>query len=278
MSGLQVFENPAFGSVRTLTENGKTLFCAVDIARPLGYAKPHNAIQAHCPHALKRGIGVQTGTKADGSPAMQEIEMAFIPEGDVYRLIARSRLPEAQKFESWIFDEVVPSIRKTGGYIAGSADMSDMEIMSKAFLIAQRTICERDAAIKRLESDNRAMSAEIAAFAPVRGYVNEILSSPGTLTTTQIAADYGMSARKLNDILREEKIQHKVNGQWILYREQMEKGYTKSVTIPIKHRDGTPDTKMHTQWTQKGRLMIHGILTRRGVLANADSAEAEASP
>lgn len=116
MNELQIFNSPQFGEVRTLTENGKTLFCGSDVARALGYARPQNAIERHCKGALKRGIGVQTGTKADGSPAIQRIEMNFIPEGDIYRLVVRSELPGAEEFESWIFDEVLPSLRQNGSY------------------------------------------------------------------------------------------------------------------------------------------------------------------
>lgn len=116
MNELQIFNNKEFGQVRTITENGRTLFCGADVAKALGYAKPQNAIERHCKGALKRGIGVRTGTKADGSPSIQQIEMNFIPEGDVYRLAARSDLSGADKFESWIFDEVLPTIRETGTY------------------------------------------------------------------------------------------------------------------------------------------------------------------
>ena len=100
--------------------------------------------------------------------------------------------------------------------------------------------------------------------------MDTILESPGTLATTQIAADYGMSAKALNKILHEEGIQHCVNGQWILYRKLMGKGYTKSKTISFRHSDGRPDTKMQTQWSQSGRLLIHEILNRRGILAVMD--------
>ena len=102
---------------RVIEENGKYLFCGVDVAKALGYTKPQNAIDRHCPHALKRGIGVQTGKKADGTPAVQMVEMLFIPEGDVYRLIVHSKLPSAERFERWVFDEVLPSIRKHGAYM-----------------------------------------------------------------------------------------------------------------------------------------------------------------
>lgn len=260
---MQLFTNPAFGSVRTITEGGKTLFCGVDIAKPLGYKNVSKALSDNC-------RCVTNGYIPHPQNPEKQIEMLFITEGDVYRLIARSRLPEAQKFESWIFDEVLPSIRKTGGYIHGAESMTDMEIVSKAFLIAQKTIEARDARIHALESDNAALTAEVAAFAPIKSYYEQILSSTGTMTTTQIAADYGLSAQKLNKILHEEKIQHKVNGQWILYKSYMGNGYTQSVTIPITRANGKPDAKLHTQWTQKGRLMIHDLLTRRGVCANID--------
>ena len=117
MNHVEIFKNPEFGSVRVIEENGKYLFCGVDVAKALGYTKPQNAIDRHCPHALKRGIGVQTGKKADGTPAVQMVEMLFIPEGDVYRLIVHSKLPSAERFERWVFDEVLPSIRKHGAYM-----------------------------------------------------------------------------------------------------------------------------------------------------------------
>ena len=111
MNELKVFDSPEFGQVRTVEVNGKPYFVASDVARALGYKRPNDAVSAHCKGTLKRRIGVQTGVKADGSPAMQEIEMLVIPEGDIYRLVIKSQLPTAEKFESWIFDEVVPTIR-----------------------------------------------------------------------------------------------------------------------------------------------------------------------
>ena len=117
MNQMEIFKNPEFGSVRVIEENGKYLFCGVDVAKALGYTKPQNAIDRHCPHALKLGIGVHTGKKADGTPAVQMVEMLFIPEGDVYRLIVHSKLPSAERFERWVFDEVLPSIRKHGAYM-----------------------------------------------------------------------------------------------------------------------------------------------------------------
>ena len=117
MNEIMIFNNPEFGEVRTLEEGGTVLFCGTDVARALGYAKPQNAVATHCPHALKRGIGVQTGTRADGTPAMQMMEMTFIPESDLYRLVFSSKLPTAEKFTDWVTEEVLPSIRKHGAYM-----------------------------------------------------------------------------------------------------------------------------------------------------------------
>lgn len=128
---MQVFNHEQFGDVRIIEEDGKVLFCGKDVAKALGYAKPRNAINTHCRGGLKRGVGVQTGVKADGSPAIQHIEAIFIPEGDLYRLITHSKLPAAERFEKWVFDEVLHTIRKTGGY----GQPVDMELLTQ--VIAQ---------------------------------------------------------------------------------------------------------------------------------------------
>lgn len=107
MNEIQIFENARFGQVRTLDENGKTLFCGSDVAKALGYSRPNEAILKHCKGTLKRRTPTAGGIQ----------EMLFIPEGDIYRLAAKSELPGADEFERWIFDEVLPSIRKHGGYL-----------------------------------------------------------------------------------------------------------------------------------------------------------------
>jgi len=249
MNELMIFNNPRFGEVRTITENGKTLFCGSDVAKALGYKRPNDAVTAHCKGTVKR----RTLTKGG------EQEMNFITEGDIYRLAAKSELPGAEEFESWIFDEVIPSIRKTGGYS-----------LPKDYPSALRALADIEEKRLALKAENEAQEQVIADFQPIKQYVDKILSSTRTLTTTQIAADYDMSARKLNKILREEGIQRYVNGQWILYKQYMGKGYTKSKTINITRSDGQPDTVLNTEWTQKGRLLIHEILSARGIQAVMD--------
>lgn len=266
MNDLKLFENPKFGKVRTITEDGKILFCGSDVAKTLGYKRPADAITAHCKGSVIYRLPTNGG----------EQNIKFITEGDVIRLVARSPLPEAAKVESWIFDEVVPSVLHHGAYM--TPDTLDRMIESPEFGIRLLTELkeERDKR-RKVEAKNVALEAEneqqrqiIADFEPIKRYVDTILESPGAMATSQIAADYDMSARKLNKILHEEGVQYSVNGQWLLYRKHMGQGYTKSKTFSFERSDGRKDAKTQTYWTQKGRLWLNEILNRRGIYAIMD--------
>jgi len=154
------------------------------------------------------------------------------------------------------------SIRKHGAY------MTPQKI--EEVLLNPDTIIKLATALKEEQTKSLLLEQRIAECEPKLQYLDQILKSKGVMATSQIAADYGMSAYKLNKILFDEHIQRKVNDQWILYKEHMNFGYTKSETIPIIRSDGSEDTKLQTKWTQKGRLMIHNILTGRGIQANLD--------
>lgn len=260
MNELQIFENPEFGKVRTITENGKTLFCGKDVAMALGYKDTKNAIKQHCRGVVKRHLTDKLG---------RQQETNFIPEGDVYRLVARSELPGAEKFESWIFDEVIPSIRKTGSYsIQSTNPYANMvpKSFSEALFLAAKLAQENEA----LKEENEVQRQVIADYQPKVDYYTTILQSTDTMTVTQIAADYGLTAHKLNKILHDEGVQRKVGEQWVLYRNYMGNGYTKSETVPIQYSNGNMGSRLFTKWSQKGRLMIHEILTKRGIKAIMD--------
>lgn len=139
MNELQIFNSPEFGDIRTVEIDGKPYFVANDVAKSLGYKIPADAVTAHCKGSVKHRYLTEGG----------EQEVKVIPEGDVYRLISRSKLPSAEKFERWVFDEVIPSIRKNGGYILGQETLSDEELMAKAILVAQKKIAERDKIIEK---------------------------------------------------------------------------------------------------------------------------------
>lgn len=123
---------------------------------------------------------------------------------------------------------------------------------------------------KALQTKSLMLEQRVAEYEPKISYLDRILQSKGTVTITQIAKDYGMSGQQLNQILHEEKVQYKQNKQWLLYRSHHDKGYTKSETIDIRRSNGDPDVTMNTRWTQKGRLFIHEILTKRGILPLMD--------
>ena len=138
MEELQIFNNEEFGEIRTVTKNNKTYFAGSDVASALGYAIPHKAVQTHCKGVLKWNIPTKSGNQ----------DVLFIPEGDVYRLIMRSKLPAAEKFESWVMDEVIPSIRKNGGYIANQENMTPEQIVANALIVAQNIIAQKEKQIE----------------------------------------------------------------------------------------------------------------------------------
>ena len=146
MNELQIFNNEEFGSVRTITKDGKTYFVGNDVAKALGYSETAKAIRTHCKGVSEMDIPTNGGVQT----------MKMITEGDIYRLVIKSQLPQAEKFESWVFDNVLPSIRKNGGYIAGQETLSDEELMAKALLVANNKIKERDAIIKRQQAKIKA--------------------------------------------------------------------------------------------------------------------------
>ncbi len=133
---LQMFTNAEFGTLNVLIENGREYFPATECARILGYKNPNDAVKQHCryPSLVKREVGVQTGVKADGSPAIQMVILNYIPEGDLYRLITRSKLPAAERFEAWVFDEVLPGIRRNGAYVP---DMKELVAMTTRAVVME---------------------------------------------------------------------------------------------------------------------------------------------
>lgn len=263
MSGIQIFENPAFGEVRALNIDGEPWFVAADVCKALEIGNSRQAV-ARLDEDERNTVILSDGNR--GNP-----NVTVVNEPGLYGLVLGSRKPEAKAFKRWIKHEVLPSIRKTGGYVAGQETMTDAELMASAVLAANRMIEQRDAKISALTADNRALSESntalrksAAELKDAAEYAGQVLISSDTLTVTQIAADYDMSARQLNEILHEAKIQHKVNGQWILYKEWMGHGLTESVTVPVVGKDGRRGAKMSTRWTQLGRRLISMVLRRRG--------------
>lgn len=257
MNELQVFQNSQFGNLEILTIEGKEWFPAIQVAEILGYSNPRDAVERH---TKKRGV-----VKHDVIDKLgRKQNKKFIDEGNLYRLITRSKLPQADEFEEWVFEEVLPAIRKHGIY--ATDNVIEQTLRDPDYIINVLT------EYKKEKDNNLILRQQIGELKPKADYVDEILKSPGIMTITQIAADYGLSAQKLNKLLHQARLQRRVGKQWVLYTEHMNKGYTKSHTIEIVRSDGRPDTQPQTRWTQKGRLKIHEIMTDFGYEAEVTEA------
>ena len=197
MNNLTIFESPEFGSIRTVEEDGKVLFCAKDVAAALGYKNTRDAINRHCKGVVKRD-GVSRTTNQHGVTTEQTVEMAFIPEGDVYRLAAKSELPGAERFESWIFDEVIPSIRRSGGYIAGQKELSPEELMARALKVANDVLAAREARISELTVQNTIM-------APKADYFDELVDRNLLTSFRDTAKQLGVSQNAFISFLKDHK-------------------------------------------------------------------------
>ncbi|HHV09556.1 MAG TPA: BRO family protein [Clostridiales bacterium] len=264
MNELQIFRNQAFGEIRTVEINGKPYFAAVDIARALGYSNTRDAISRHCKGVVKHD-GVSKTTNQHGVETEQVTEMTFIQEGDIYRLIVKSQLPSAEKFERWVFDEVLPSIRKHGMYMED--DILNQILSNPDFGIILLTKYKEEKEKSSLLGDQVIEQQKlISTLKPKANYVDRILSSRSLVATTQIAKDYGYSAIAFNRLLRDLGVQFKVNDQWVLYAKYQNEGYTHSRTIDITRGDGKPDIVMQTEWTQKGRLFLYELLKQKGIV------------
>lgn len=269
---IQIFRNEEFGTIRTIVLHDEPWFVTADVCRALEIRNPSQALTR-----LDEDEKT-TALISNESAATGKSQMSFVNEPGLYSLVLGSRKPEARVFKRWVTHEVIPAIRKTGGYVANDelfieTYLPDADETIKALfrtnLMAMREqtkiIREQGERIDELEGTVENQRQTIEDYKPKVDYLDTILSCKDAVTTTQIAADYDISANRLNKILCEAGLQRKVGGQWILYRRHMGKGYTKSETIQITHKDGTAGVVMQTKWTQKGRVAIYEILKSRGI-------------
>lgn len=246
MNDLQIFKNDTFGQVRILEKDNELWFVAKDVCDCLEIKNTTDALKRLDNDERSRfNLGRQGETN-------------IVNEYGLYNLVLSSRKPEAKEFKRWITHDVIPQIRKTGTY-----SMNIPKSLPEA-LRAYANEVELHNATKAIVAQQE---QQIAEFKPVKDYVDKILSSKSCLAITQIAADYGLSAQELNKILHEAGLQRKVGDQWILYKQHMAKGFTKSETFTFCRSDGRLDLKITTKWTQKGRLEIHSILTKLNIHA-----------
>ena len=247
---MKVFNNTMFGNVRIILQNNEPWFVAKDITKILGYQNSSKAIGDH--------VDADDKLNNETLSSLGQRGGWLINESGLYSLILSSKLPTAKQFKRWVTSEVLPELRKTGSY-----SLTIPKTLPEA-LRAYADEVESHNATKAIVAQQE---QQIAEFKPLKDYVDKILSSKSCLAITQIAADYGLSAQELNKILHEAGLQRKVGDQWILYKQHMAKGFTKSETFTFCRSDGRLDSKITTKWTQKGRLEIHNILSNLDIHA-----------
>ena len=236
----QIFKSKEFGQIRTCMMDGETYFVGKDVASALGYKNTKDALMRHVDEDDKRGSGITTPLGIQ--------QATIINESGLYSLILSSKLESAKRFKRWVTSEVLPAIRKNGRY--------ELEQQNSQ-------LCKQN---RLLESRNTLLEEITAQQKPLTDYARTILSSTQTVTVTQIAQDYGFSPIRFNELLFQLHIQHKVGGQWILYIPYLNKGYVQSFSSYFVKPDGEIQVKLHTRWTQSGRLFLYEELKRAGIL------------
>lgn len=244
MNQPQIF-NFEQNEVRTFLENDVPYFVANDVAKTLGYKNPSDATNKHCKKAVKTWGSDSLGRRQS---------FKVIPESDVYRLIIKSNLPSAEKFEAWVMEEVLPQIRKHGMYATDELlDNPDLLIEVATKLKEEKTL--------RLIAEQR-----VNELQPKADYYDRILNNKGLVTVSTIAKNYGMSAVSFNKLLHELGIQFNQSGTWLLYSKFQDKGYTHIEPFDYEDKNGNQQVKTRMKWTQKGHIFLYETLKKNNYL------------
>ena len=246
---MMIFKNPAFGEIRTMSmENGQIGFVGKDVAMVLGYKNTRDALSKHVDDEDKTTVAIRD----TGSNYMSQ--SVLINESGLYSLILSSKLPQAKAFKRWVTSEVLPAIRKDGGYIATKDSDTPEEIMARALLIAKSTIDRLEQEKKALAGQNKLLSAKAEHF-------DNVMLCSQCYTTTQIAKELDMSVHELYGKLLEMNIIFRQSGQYMLYAQFARLGLAKNRTAEKDMEDGSVKVfRPYLVWTEKGRTFIHNLM------------------
>jgi prophage antirepressor-like protein len=254
MKNVEIFNSPMFGELRTSrNEKDEPIFCLKDVCDSLGLQVGATA--------KRLGRDISSINVSDANNHGQQ--MYFVTEPDLYRCIFQSRKPSARKFQDWVFDEVLPALRKEGGYIVSTvADTPEM-IMARALKVADETIKRNEQRVRELEAQTEQQAQtigiqqkELTVAAPKVKYYDDTLASTDCLTTTQVADDLSISARALNQQLANVGIQYFQSGSWHLKGKFREWQLASTRTYNYIKGDGSTGTKVNLVWNQRGKRFI----------------------
>lgn len=263
---IQIFTNEEFGEIRTINIYDEPWFVGKDVAEALGYSNSRKALADHVDDEDKKdGVTIRDSIGRDQTPIL-------INESGVYSLVFGSKLENAKRFKRWVTSEVLPTIRKTGGYVNNDELFIDTyfegaDEQTKSILrlnLAQ--IRQLNEEKRKLQQTVAVQTQQITEMEPKVTYYDIVLQCTDTIPISVIAKDYGKSAKWMNHYLYTKGIQYKQGDVWLLYQKYAEKGYTKTKTIVYDGYDTNNHSKIHTYWTQKGRLFIYDLMKSDGNL------------
>ena len=238
MNELQIFNNEEFGSVRTITKDNEPMFCLADVCKAL---EINNVSQLKTrlkeDGVITNEVGVQTGIKVDGTPAIQMVKMNFINEANLYKVIFQSRKPSAERFTDWVTDEVIPSIRKNGGYIANQEQMTPEQIVANALIVAQNIISQKDRQIEEMK--------------PKAEFFDAVADSKTAISMNEVAKVLnikGYGRNNLFEFLRENKVLDRWN---VPYQKYVDNGWFRVIEQHYQ-KNGEPVVTTKTLVYQKG--------------------------
>ena len=241
MNEIQIFQNVEFGAIRTMSnEQGEPMFCLKDVCEVLELQTKQ----------VVRRLDDDVFSKHPIVDSLGRTQQAtFVNEDGLYDTILESRKPQAKGFRKWVTSEVLPSIRKQGGYLVVRPDETDEQVLARGILVMQAPLQRRD--------------DEIATLKPRADYADSVLDSINCITTTQLAKELGMTAQELNRRLCELRIQYWQSGQYMLYADYARLGLAKSRTSKHVLKHGMVLTEMYLVWTERGRSFIHQLLDKQ---------------
>ena len=242
---ITLFENSQFGKVRVARLNNEPIFCIADLCKILDLT-PSKVSQR-----LSEDVLSKYPLKTNGGEQIAN----FVNEDGLYDVILDSRKPEAKAFRKWVTGEVLPAIRKSGGYMIEKEE-SPEETMSRALLIAQDTMLRQKQRLDMLQAQNNLQSTQLQIVAPKVEYYDSVLQSSSVYVADQIAKELGMTAVSMNKKLCALGILMKRNSQWVLSAKHCNSGLTKTKTHQYTKTDGSVGTNCITVWTEKGRKFL----------------------
>ena len=250
---IQVFSNAELGEVRTTVIDGEVMFVGKDVAEILGYQNGSKALADH--------VDEEDKLNNDSLLSLGQRGGWLINESGLYSLILSSKMPNAKKFKRWVTAEVLPAIRKHGVYAVDEV-LQNRDVLIQALTELKKEREEKE----KLKETVAVQNQQITEMTPKAGYYDVVLNCKDVISTTEIAKDYGWSAKKMNAYLHEKKIQFKQGKIWLLYQKYSEQGLTSTKTSVYNGSDGLSHSSIHTYWTQKGRLFIYELLKKDGIL------------